>query len=88
MPKKKTRKTTKTRKRTYRAKGEGPAWDWIKDKAKKVGRFIKDKQLISKGLLAVAPLAGTFAPGVVASAGIANAVGLGKKKRRRVRKCK
>jgi hypothetical protein len=83
-------KTTKTRKRRYRAKGDGRVGDWIKDKARKVGKFLKDNRVLSKGLLAVAPLTGSFAPALVASSGIANAVGLGRthKHRRRTRKHK
>lgn len=84
----KTTKKKPRKKRARRQQGDGKALDWIKDTAKKAYRFVKDKQLISKGLAAVAPLAGPFAPHVIAGSAVANALGYGRKRSRTTKRRK
>ena len=46
--------------RKRRMKGEGPAWDWIKDKFGKLNSALKSGKYISRGAAALAPLAGSY----------------------------
>jgi hypothetical protein len=68
-------------------KGEGPAWDWIKNSAKKVHNFVKDKKLISRGLNALASTGITpYSAGLARAGTVASSLGYGRRKRRRTRK--
>lgn len=79
--------------RRYVQRGNGKAWEWIKDKARKVGKFVKDSKLISSALTAGAPLLGPLAPYALASGAVTRAIGFGpyksrttKRKTRRAKK--
>jgi len=72
------------RKRRGRRKqhGKGPVLDWIKRNAGKVHDFVKNNKLISKGLAAVTPFAGSFAPLASGASAGAAALGYGRKRKR------
>ena len=79
------------RKRRVKRKqqGEGPIWDWIKDKAVKGYNYVRDNRLISRGADAIAPLVPLPYQGTVSKIGkAARLAGLGEKKKRRKRKTK
>lgn len=64
-------------------KGDGvlsDAWDYVK----KGATYVKDNKLLSKALSAGAVLAPQFAPALGASSGLASAIGLGKKKSKKL----
>jgi hypothetical protein len=80
-----------TTKRTHRRtmKGKGPVGDWFKKAVRTVHDFVKDKQLISKGLSAVAPLAGPYSSHLNTASSVAKTLGYGKKsKKSKTRKTK
>ena len=58
----------------------GALWDNIVSGVKNALSWAKKNKLISKGLTAAAPLAGTYAPLALGAAGIADKFGYGKKK--------
>jgi len=78
-------KSAPVRRRKRTMKGEGPAWDWIKKTARNIHDFVKDKQLVSKGLSTVAPLAGPYASRLTTASNVAKTLGYGKRKPRRTR---
>ena len=59
----------------------GDAWDYVK----KGASYIKDNKLISKALSAGAVIAPEFAPVLGASSGLASAIGLGKKQKKKMK---
>ncbi len=59
----------------------GDAWDYVK----KGASYVKDNKLISKALTAGAFIAPEFAPILTASSGLASAIGLGKKRGKKMK---
>jgi hypothetical protein len=59
---------------------------WVSETAPKVGRFVIDNKLISKGLAGSAPFFPIAAPYLIPAAGIVSALGAGKGKKIKVQR--